>query len=200
MKNDNTFWNWFKENEAKYFFLNHIDDEDERERLLDDFLQHLHQYCDNLYFEIGGLPDEKQDLIITAAGNEDFFNEVDTLVENAPSLKYWNVIALKPAIGEGVVKYKEVELDPKKMYFMPLENDSSKKIGLRVYEAKYDSNKEDDFMNCLYLILDNLLGERSSSQEIGYLEIQPLTSKIETDDLIQLIDLPKYVRWKRSKI
>ncbi|MHA4895354.1 hypothetical protein ACXZ1K_11415 [Pedobacter sp. PWIIR3] len=199
MKKEHVFWNWFKENEAKYFFLNQIEDDDEREEILNDFLEHLHLYCENLYFEIGGMPDEKQDLIVTAGGNEDFFEAVETLVEAAPSLENWNIIAFKPAIDDGVISYDGVKLDAETMYFMPLENSSSKKIGLRVYEPNYDPNHKSNFINCLHLVLDNLLGEKASVQEIGYLEMRTLTNEIDTEDLIKLVALPKYIKWKRSR-
>ncbi len=140
MKDEHVFWNWFKQNDAKYFFLNQIEDEDKKEGILNDFLEQLHLYCENLYFEIGGMPDEKQDLIITAAGNEEFFDAVEALVEAAPET----------------------------MYFMPLENSSSRKIGLRLYEDNYDSNHNSNYINCLHLVFDNLLGEKVSVQEIGY--------------------------------
>lgn len=56
MTKEQQFWNWFKENEAKYFFLNQIRDNEEREVLLDEFLKHLHLYCSELFFELGGYP------------------------------------------------------------------------------------------------------------------------------------------------
>ena len=72
MSREQQFWDWFKVNEAKYFSLNQITDDYEKERLLDDLLSHLHEYCDQLFFEVGGYPDEKQDLIITAEGDTSF--------------------------------------------------------------------------------------------------------------------------------
>jgi len=78
MSKEQQFWDWFKENEAKYFFLNQINDDNEKERLLVDFLSHLHEYCDQLFFEVGGYPNEKQDLIITAEGDMTFFDKVKT--------------------------------------------------------------------------------------------------------------------------
>ncbi len=76
MSKEQEFWNWFKENEAKFFSLNQIDDENEKERLLDYFLERLHDYCDQLYFLIGGRPDEIQELIITADGDTSNYKNI----------------------------------------------------------------------------------------------------------------------------
>ena len=47
------FWEWFQANNHKYLFLNDVS-EDEKENLMNEFLSHLHEYCDELYFEMGG--------------------------------------------------------------------------------------------------------------------------------------------------
>ena len=51
--------------------LNEID-EDEKDQLLEDLQGHLHEYCDQLYFQVGGNSGEEQELIITAEGDKDF--------------------------------------------------------------------------------------------------------------------------------
>jgi len=196
---EDQFWNWFKENEAKYFFLNQIDDNKEKERLLDEFLEHLHAYCDQLYFEIGGYPDEKQDLIITAEGNTDFFDKVESLTKKAPKLEHWHVIAFKPVVEDGIIEYNDIKLDPEAMYFIPLGNKASQKIGLRIYVNNYNSADEKGFLTAAYLVLDNILGEKSNALDIGYIEIENLPSIPEREELIELVKLPRYIAWKRSK-
>jgi len=67
MDTTSQFWNWFKHNNKAYLFLDSVD-EDVQEKLLNDFEEELHKYCDKLFFEIGGSPDEDQEVIITAEG------------------------------------------------------------------------------------------------------------------------------------
>jgi len=200
MLKEKQFWDWFKENEAKFYFLGQVDDEDEKESILDDFLANLHLYCDKLYFEIGGYPNEKQDLIITAEGNTDFFDNVEYLVKQAPQLEYWNVIAFKPAVEGGIIEYNDIRLESETMYFIPLGNKSSQKIGLRIYVNNYNTTKEKDFSTATYLMLDNILGEKSNALNIGYVEVEGLPSISEREELIELIKLPRYIEWKKSKI
>ena len=199
MSKEKKFWDWFKKNEAKFFFLNQIDDKDEKESILDEFLENLHSYCDSLYFEIGGRPNEKQDLIITAEGDTDFFNKVETLVNQAPELEHWNIIAFKPVMEDFITEYNGIKLDPKSMYFIPLGNEASQKIGLRIYVDNYNSSNEKDFLYIAYLVLDNILGEKSNALDIGYVEMETLPAVSERKELIELTKLPRYIVWKKSK-
>ncbi len=198
MSKEQQFWNWFKENEAEYFFLNQIDDNNEKERLLDELLKRLHLYSDKLFFEIGGYPDKKQDLIITAEGNADFFDKVESLVKQAPILEYWTIIAFKPAIGFGTIEYNSIKLNPETMRFNPLSNKTSSKIGLRVHIDNFSSVREKDFLQAVYLLLDNVLGEKAAALEIGYVDVKKMPPIPEKEDLIELIKLPRYIQWKKS--
>ena len=200
MSKEEQFWDWFKENEAKYFFLNQIIDDNEKEQLLDDFLSHLHEYCDRLFFEVGGHPNEKQDLIITAEGDTDFFDKVETLVKKAPQLEYWNVLAFKPIKEDYITEFNSIKLDPKTMYFIPLNNNDPKKIGLRIYIDNYIPTDKKDFLTAAYLVLDNIIGEKSNALDIGYVEIESLSSMLERKELIELTKLPQYINWKKTKL
>jgi hypothetical protein len=201
MSEERKFWDWFQKNEAQYFFLNQISDDDEKENLLETFLEHLHSYCDHLFFEIGGLPDEKQDLIITAEGDTDYFAQVELLINTAPVLEHWNFIAFKPAREDYTIEYNNITLDPKTLWFIPLNsNNNPQKIGIRLYADEYNETEEEDFLTAAYLVLDNVLGEKSNALDIGYVEIKNLSSVYNRDDLIELSKLPKYIEWKKSKI
>lgn len=199
MSKEEQFWDWFKSNEAKYFFLNQINDAEEIEKLLNEFLENLHRYCDKLFFEIGGHPDDKQDLIITAEGDTDYFNQVEKIVSSSPELEYWNVIAFKPIRTDYVTEYKGITLDPKTMWFIPLNNnDNPYKIGVRLYSDSYIEDNKLDFLTAAYIVLDNLLGERLNALNVGYVEIEA-PSLLQKEEAIELNKLPRYIEWYKLK-
>lgn len=193
------FWNWFKDNEAKFFFLNQIDNEKERENLLNEFLERHHTHSKGLFFEIGGLTDAKQDLIITAGGNPDYFGKAEALVQQAPKLEYWNVIALKPAKSEATVEFGNIILQPEGMFFIPLSSNKTNLIGLRIYLENYASFDKDQCLEATYIFLDNLIGEKSTALNIGHVELEDLQTVQDLNELIEIVKLPKYIQWKLAK-
>ena len=171
MISDKQFWDWFIKNNAKYFFLSQINDNSLKEKLLNDFLVNLHSYCDKLFFLIGGYPDEEQELIITAEGNKEYFSRVIELTASAPSIKNWKIIPFKqPKEIDFITKYKDLRLDPLKMWFLPLTNTNTpSQIGLRVCSPNFIPANSEDFLFATNIVLDNILGEKSFAEDIAYL-------------------------------
>ena len=86
-----TFWAWFRERNHEYKSL---DRSENKEQLLDQFQDRLHQYDDALAFEISQpLDDDSNELIITAEGVAGKFPEVEALVKAAPELPGWKFVA-----------------------------------------------------------------------------------------------------------
>ena len=195
------FWDWFGQNSARYFFLNQIDNEAGRERLLDEFLEQLHRYCPKLFFEIGGAPDETQDLIISADGNVTYFPDVEALVAAAPPMKNWNVIAFKPATQESfAIEYEGVGFDPNEAWFIPLRSASNPgALGLRIFVEEIDKDRKIQLVTAAYLVLDSLLGEKTNALMIQHVEFAQLDDHTDRTELIRLAEIAKYVRWKQSK-
>jgi hypothetical protein len=193
------FWDWFVKNNAKFFFLNQIDDEDEKEKIMDEFLKKIHEYSEKLYFQIGGHPNEVQDLIITAEGNIDYFDKVEELVRSAPQLKDWNIIAFKPpADSNFVVDLNGAKIDPRKTWFMPLENKKRPELfGVRLFIDDYSDSTKKDFLNVAYLALDSLLGEKANAINIQHLEVTKLIGDPIEKGLLSLTQLPSYIKKRK---
>ena len=198
------FWNWFKANNAKFMNLNNPELSDEaKEVLLDEFLEHLHEYCDVLYFEIGGKHGEEQELIITAEGDTEYFDKVDELIDAAPIIHNWIYTAfMQPGELPHTSVYEDVELKPLEIYFLPLDNKNQpKSIGLRICLPNYEQVQESEWLKAaVYKLLDHVLGEKVFALDIDYININILPDNPEEKGMMELEDLPRFIKWKKAKL
>lgn len=195
------FWNWFSENNKPYLFIHQVD-LDERERLLDDLMKELHKYCDELFFEMGGHPDDVQELIITAEGNKKNFAKVEDLVDAAPEIQGWKIIAfIPPRDADFEINFEGVLLKPSEMWFFPLQNEKDlSKAGIRVFIKNYELLKEKSFFtSALYKVLDVILGEKSFALDLDYVDADDLSDEPEEMGLSKLEMLPQFIQWYKSK-
>jgi len=200
MGSEKRFWEWFSKNQNKYFYLNQINNKSAKDKLLDDFLIQLHKYCSNLYFLIGGQPNEKQELIITAEGNKDYFKKVIDLTNNAPIFDNWEIVAFKPPQGtDFITEYKGITIDPTQMWFLPLEDDENPMLlGLKIYINNYDLKIEEDYLFATYIVLDTILGEKSNTEDIEYIVLEKLPKEYKGLDLIKLSQIQDYINWSKK--
>ena len=198
------FWNWFETNNQSFLVLNNKDIEKEvKGRLLDDLLDHLHEYCDHLYFEVGGMPGQEQELIITAEGDIDYFEKVEELINAAPTLENWQFTAfLQPRELDYVSNFEDVELKPLEMWFLPLESKSDpKSIGLRICIPNYEIAKSSEWLDAaVYKILDTVLGEKVFVLDVNHIEIGDLPDDPENEGMIELKELSAFIKWKKAKL
>jgi hypothetical protein len=202
LKKIEDFWSWFKVNNDKYLFLNQIDSEEVKENLLDEFNIQLHNYCENLFFEIGGHPDNQiQELIITAEGNKEYFEKVENLIDFAPKIKDWQIVAFKPPMEKGfIINIEAKEFDPSKIIYIPLNNkDNPSAIGIHVCYPDYSDKERNVFATGTYLILDTLLGEKSSTLDIDYMDIIKTPENIVDYDFRHLEDIKEYINEKKNE-
>lgn len=199
------FWNWFNSNQKNLSQINAPDLEDEKKtEILDGLLGALHAYCDQLYFDIGGLPGETLELIITAEGNVDYFEEVEALIDEAPELENWQFTAFMPPRDLNYTSvFEDVELKPLEMWFLPLDNKNApKSIGLRICLPNYELVNDSEWLeNAVYKVMDTALGEKAFTLDVDYIEIKGMPhGKPEDQGLIELKDLAPFVKWKKKKL
>lgn len=194
------FWSWFEANNAKYLFLKEMQPE-LKTQAMKDFQKVLQDYCQSVYFLIGNETYErKRELIITAEGNKDYFNHVEFLIDNAPSLDRWELLKFKPPMGTG---FKAViqnrEFDPRVTRCLLLEDaENPDIIGLRMYYNDFNITYKRNFAYGTYVMLDMLLGEKSATLDINHLEIVKTPDNIEDVDFIYLDQIKKYIDSKKA--
>jgi hypothetical protein len=195
----NEFWNWFSLNNSKYLFLIEVDPI-EKEKLLDEFQQTLHEYCEELHFEIG-TSERDQEVIITAEGKREYFDLVEELVSHAPQLKDWVFIALKQASGfKHTIEYMGVKYDPSQLWFLPLESKKNPgDLGIRVGHQMFDFEQHDTILWATYLLIHKCLGEKSSTFDIQHVEVDSLPENPGEKGYIEFVELQKYISWKKKK-
>ncbi|MDW3646586.1 MAG: hypothetical protein R8P61_05980 [Bacteroidia bacterium] len=189
------FWKWFAKNQQQFLFITSVSVE-EKDRMLNEFLEELHKYDENLYFEMGGHPDDqKVELIITAEGNIEAFPSVELLVGKAPSFESWEVIAFKPPMGTGfTTEYGGYSFDPEKILFIPLKNpDNPQAIGLKVCYPDYREEDRNIFINGSFIMLDVILGEKSCVEDIDYLDAAQTPENIVDYPFRSLSNIKSYI-------
>ncbi len=195
------FWKWFAKEKSNYLFLDQVS-EDEKGRLLDVFIKELHKYSENLYFEIGGDPNnEKVDLIITAEGVREYFDTVEFLVSKAPKFKDWDIIAFKPPLGTGFkVKLGEHEFEPSKTIFIPLSSEEEPDgIGIKVCFPNYTEEEQNIFTNGTFFMLDVILGEKSVALDIDYIDVVKTPEDIVKHPFMHLSEIKGYIDTKKGR-
>ncbi len=191
-----SFWQWFENHHHQYLFINDIQDDDEKERMLDLFLTQLHKYNKELFFEIGGYPNaNRMDLIITAQGIVAQFASVEFLLTKAPDMKDWNFVAFKPAIGANfTTTIGDKTFDPQKIIFIPLESDEDPDwVGIEVCYPNFTEEERNEFILGTYLMLDVLLGEKSTALDIDFLDVVATPNDLTDYPFMHLSEIKDYI-------
>lgn len=167
----NSFWDWFKVNNSQFFFLNQINNNEEKERIMNVLQEKLAEYCQSLYFEIGGHPDESQDLIISAGGDTAYFQQVEHLVNAAPQIDNWNIIAFKQPVNENFkIKYGNVSIDTERAWFN-IQEGKDQGVDIDIVFENYQSKHHEEYLSVSRIILETILGEKIFNEKIGLIYI-----------------------------
>ena len=202
MKSINTFWNWFQDNNQN--IKNVFNETPKNQKHIFFWLnKHLHYYCKEIDFIIAfpKKPTDKSELIITANGNPTYFKQVTDLVDNAPKLRTWKFTAfIQPKeniekIIEGLDNpyiFPEITIKTSEIKFLPLGYDEeSKKIDITVYLKNYNIHCDTrTWEQALYIIMQDLLGEKMLFQSINFVQLAQMPDK---EELIELYDLQFFI-------
>ncbi len=158
------FWDWFVRHEDD---LMHF--ERDRETIFDALAAELQKVHPDLTFEFGPEQCGRREFVISAAGIKKAFPAVELLVNAAPDLRNWTIIAFRPRRPVGnIIEYGEHRVDPKDVQYSLLT--SKEEVGLYLYVPGY---RDDDPQvgQIGYLFLDEALGEHDVETKVGMIKM-----------------------------
>lgn len=169
--------------------------------LLDELQAELQTYSQGLWFEMGGHPDGPLELVISAEGDPDYFEDVRHLVAAAPETPGWCFVAFKPPQGfEFRTEYEGVIVDPSECWFLPLESKSNPaSLGLRVAVPGLTAERTQAYRAAVHIVLDTGLGELVAAEAVHHLEVVAPPDSQERDGYIELRELGKYIMWREQR-
>ncbi|MDD3005237.1 hypothetical protein [Flavobacterium sp.] len=203
MRKINIFWNWFQDNNQT--IKNLINETPHSQKQICYWLnKQLGYYCKELDFMIV-LPkkgNQKSQLIITANGNPEYFDQLIQLINNAPILRNWRFIAsiqLTEKIDKIIERLdhpyviQELTIKTNEVKFLPLDYDVNfKKIDIIIYLNNYNIYCcTKTLQQIIYVILKDLLGEKSIYEKINFIQLAKTTNQIE--ELIELYEFQYYI-------
>ncbi|MCF6405122.1 hypothetical protein L3C95_19625 [Chitinophaga filiformis] len=195
------FWRWFEEKSEDFRFFREMDPE-ECEELFGELTERLHLYCTSLFFEMRSDVNNEGELIITAEGDEDFFDDAEFLVSKAPTIDHWTFTALIPAEedNEGI-EYEDLDLSPSEMWFTAIEDEKHPdKLNLVIHFKDYELIKQSEHLDtAIFLLLQSVLGEKMFAQYINVYAITELPGDPEEDGYPELSTLPEYIAAMREE-
>lgn len=192
---EDKFWTWFKSNQAKLANNINID----FDKVLDEILNELHKYNDSLFIEVGAHDDQYCELIITAHGNKEHFQNVQNIVDKAPKIPYWLFTAFKqPNVDMFKVNYADICIDTKEIWFEPLHsNQNPNELGFQIFVKGFNLQNEKKYYYAVDIILMTILGEELFGNEIDYIDIVAFPE--EVDKYIPISQLSQYIEWSKNR-
>ncbi|TRX01370.1 hypothetical protein [Flavobacterium gawalongense] len=203
MKSINTFWNWFQENNQT--IKNLINETPKNQKHISFWInKNLSYYCKEIDFMIvfPKIGNTKSELIITANGNPEHFNQVIDLVDNAPQLKNWKFTAfIQPTeridkITDGFDEpfiFHEITLKASELKFLTLDYDEeTQKFDIIVFLKNYHFYCDTKTLEqAVFIIIQDILGENSLFQNINFVQLAQMPDNNE--DLIHLYDFQMFI-------
>ena len=180
------FWSWFSENQHKYYSHDNT-----HEHLYDQLNLQLKLIDENLTFEFGPqLKNGVREFIISADGIKESFSSVTLLVDKAPKLKNWKVLAFRQRIsGDDIsIVMGATNLSYDDIYFK--HEIEGNKVNLTLYIQNYKDIGQ--YKSATYILLDGLIGEFDMETKVGWIEFRKLNEN-ENGQLLKIIKLREIV-------
>ncbi|WP_416433903.1 hypothetical protein [Priestia megaterium] len=180
------FWSWFEKNSEDYFQL----DEKNYDLLFNKLGLQLSKYHKDLTFEFSlEMNQGKREFIISAEGMVSAFPAVIKLVEEAPSLEKFNVVAFRQRQNsEQEIYFEDIVLNTEDIFFTYREDKQMDCLDIVIYIKGY-SEENDQFIAATFIMLDSLIGEYDVGVKLGEINFEPYQEEKETLPILNLVSL-----------
>jgi hypothetical protein len=193
---ESKFWSWFEKENKRFLTIQKLDSKSV-EKYLDEILCELHKYDENLGVQVGGKSNETTELIITAGGNEEYFDKVISLVEAAPKIDNWNSIAFIPPVDFDSMDFDYYSISINDLSYSEtlLGEMELDEVAVTIKVRDYDEKKKfDSFTAAIHKILMLVMGEKLYGY-IVYVDIE----KWDSGSKPNLSNLSDFVKGKLQK-
>jgi len=180
------FWSWFERNSEDYFQL----DENNYDILFNKLGLQLSKYHKDLTFEFSVETSQgKREFIISAEGMVSAFPAVIKLVEEAPSLEKFNIVAFRQRQNnEQEIYFEDIVLNTKDVFFTYREDKQRNCLDIVVYIKGY-TEENDQFIGAAFIMLDSLIGEYDVGVKLGEIKFEPYQEKKDVQSILTLVSL-----------
>ncbi|WP_421535942.1 hypothetical protein [Priestia sp. D3YE.R1] len=180
------FWSWFEKNSEDYFQL----DENNYDLLFNKLGLQLSKYHKELTFEFSvEMKQGKREFIISAEGMVSAFPAVIKLVEEAPDLEKFNVVAFRQRQNsEQEIYFEDIVLNTEDIFFTYREDKQMDCLDIVIYIKGY-SEENDQFIAAAFIMLDSLIGEYDVGVKLGEINFEPYQQEKEAQPILNLVSL-----------
>jgi hypothetical protein len=170
MTKEQEFWDWFIVHDTEFFTFD-PENGPARERLFDKLEVELHKVHPKLTFAFGPPNEATREFVISAAGLKSVFPAVVCLVDAAPRLERWCVIAFRPRRPlPCVLEIAGFEVSSEDVEFSLLHNRET--VGIRLFIPGFQ-DQDSNWQQVGYLFLDEALGEFDVESRLGLIKMYP---------------------------
>jgi hypothetical protein len=185
------FWNWFESLNTDFIGF-HSKNKTEQEEILDLITEKLHAYCEDLYPLLGSEKNENT-LIVTANGVSLYFDEIEELLNVAPKIEDWKLIAYSPKIEFDHLDYEDLSIYKSELKFLPWEfPDEPTTIAFYIYINDFENKSKNEWLSlAIEKCLVMTLGERKYGDYVDFYKTKDLNiieNALPIDELESFVD------------
>jgi hypothetical protein len=184
----NEFWKWFEAHEHEIFHF-----ERKQEKVFNKLASRLLRVHPDLVFEFSSVTEGRREFTVSAAGIQSAFSEVTALVQAAPSMPRWQIIAFRQRQDVPEIRCGDKALNRDAVFFDYIP--AGDKIHLLLFIPGLAQSSADGVTGLKtigYLLLDSAVGEYDVETKIDGIQFLDATASPERRRIC-LRELPKVV-------